>query len=72
MLAWRVAYLLKRYGLEPKNIAAITYSTHAADSLLDRVTRTAEDKCGAVLGMADMTMGTFHSVVFRLLKSVPQ
>lgn len=72
VLAWRVAYLLKRYGYEPKNIVAMSYSTRAADSLLDRITRTVEDKCGAVLGLADMTVGTFHSVAFRLLKSVPQ
>ena len=72
VLAWRTAYLLKRFEYEPRNVVAITYSTRAADSLLDRITRTVEDKCGPVLGMADMMVGTFHSVAFRLLKSVPQ
>jgi DNA helicase II / ATP-dependent DNA helicase PcrA len=72
VLAWRIAYLIKRHGYQPRNIAAITYSTRAADSLLNKITWEVGQKCGRVLGMTDLKVATIHSYAMGLLKSIPR
>ena len=71
VLASRIAYLIKRCKYEPQNIAAITYSTRAAESLLDKITQVVGDKCGPILGMPDLKVNTIHGYAMSLLKSVP-
>ncbi len=71
--AYRIAYLLKR-GLErgdlsPKNVAAVTFSVRAADTLLDRAVRTVERELkGAVRGIADLHVATFQSFCMTVLR----
>jgi DNA helicase-2/ATP-dependent DNA helicase PcrA len=72
VLAWRVAWLLKQ-GVTPKEVMAVTFSVRAADELRDRIMRAAEENLHRpVLGLADMTIGTFHSIAFKLLMTIPE
>jgi len=67
----RVKHLLNS-GVEPGGILAVSFSRLSAASLSERILRAVEGagKGGQPLpGLADMTVGTFHSVAVRLLKS---
>ena len=58
----RIVYLIKHYNVKPEHILTITYTEKAAGELQDRLA----NKIGQ--SVCDMTIGTFHSFCFRLLK----
>ena len=58
----RIVYLIKHYNVKPEHILTITYTEKAAGELQNRLA----NKIGQ--SVRDMTIGTFHSFCFRLLK----
>lgn len=61
--AGRVAYLLLRSGLAPRNIVAVTYTDSAAATLKQRVAALVRERCGTdLLGLCELQVGTFHAV----------
>ena len=58
----RIVYLIKHYNVKPEHILTITYTEKAAGELQNRLA----NKIGQ--SVFDMTIGTFHSFCFRLLK----
>jgi DNA helicase-2/ATP-dependent DNA helicase PcrA len=62
-LTMRIVYLIKKLGLSPRNILAVTFTNKAAGEMKERIMR--------LLGkdVKDLpTMGTFHSIGVRLLR----
>jgi DNA helicase-2/ATP-dependent DNA helicase PcrA len=62
-LTMRIVYLIKKIGLNPRNILAVTFTNKAAGEMKERITK--------LLGKdtKDLpTMGTFHSIGVRLLR----
>ena len=67
----RIVYLIEHYKVNPKHILAITYTEKAAQELKTRIV----ERVGS--SAHTMTVNTFHSFCFRLLKdfchgSMPQ
>jgi DNA helicase II / ATP-dependent DNA helicase PcrA len=61
-LTMRIVYLIKKIGLHPRNILAVTFTNKAAGEMKERITK--------LLGKADLpTMGTFHSIGVRILRA---
>ncbi|MBI4603895.1 MAG: UvrD-helicase domain-containing protein, partial [Planctomycetes bacterium] len=60
----RVAYLIRGYGVPPAHLMAVTFTNKAAREMEARV-RALLDLTGRGL-----TLGTFHSICARLLRSV--
>ncbi len=63
-LTMRIVYLIKKIGLNPKNILAVTFTNKAAGEMKERIMK--------MLGkeVRDLpTMGTFHSIGVRLLRA---
>ena len=58
----RIVYLIDHYTIDPKHILAITYTEKAARELKSRII----DRVGT--NAHAMTVNTFHSFCFRLLK----
>ena len=72
VVARRVAHLLTRRQrrLGPENIVAFTFTNKAAAELKDRIVlRTEETRGGALVGAAEMYVGTIHGFCQELLKS---
>ena len=77
MLALRIAHLLTQRGvahLKPQNIVAFTFTNKAAAELRERIVlRTRAAAGGAVIGMAEMYVGTIHGFCQDLLQGeVPE
>jgi DNA helicase-2/ATP-dependent DNA helicase PcrA len=62
VLTARVAYLVREHGISPRSILAVTFTNKAAREMVERLRR--------ILGseVAELTMGTFHSVCTRILR----
>ena len=72
VVARRVAHLLTRRQrrLQPRNVAAFTFTNKAAAELKDRIfRRTSEVQRDAATGMADMYVGTIHGFCQELLNT---
>jgi DNA helicase II / ATP-dependent DNA helicase PcrA len=60
-LTMRIVYLIKKLGLNPKNILAVTFTNKAAGEMKERIVK--------MLGKTELPMmGTFHSIGVRLLR----
>ncbi|WP_434074530.1 UvrD-helicase domain-containing protein [Moorella naiadis (nom. illeg.)] len=64
-LVYRLAYLIKERGVDPGEIAAVTFTNKAAAEIRQRVT----DLLGEREGVAALTVGTFHSICLDLLQA---
>ncbi|HZT96145.1 MAG TPA: UvrD-helicase domain-containing protein [Chloroflexota bacterium] len=62
VLTRRVAYLIRRQGVRPWNILAVTFTNKAAAEMRERVTALTGDEGSAVW------LGTFHSICTRILR----
>jgi DNA helicase-2/ATP-dependent DNA helicase PcrA len=62
VLTHRVAYLIKRYGVSPYRIMAVTFTNKAAREMKERLHR--------LLGpqLRQITIGTFHAICVRILR----
>ncbi len=58
----RILYLIRRMSIEPEHILTITYTEQAAKELKDRIVK----KTGRIAHT--MTVSTFHSFCYQLLK----
>src|SRR6516162_9528087 len=73
VISQRIVEILKRPGVEPKNIVAFTFTEKAAAELKERVTTLVTDELGELAGMAELFIGTMHGYARDLLQSwVPE
>ncbi|OGE87990.1 MAG: hypothetical protein A3J07_02115 [Candidatus Doudnabacteria bacterium RIFCSPLOWO2_02_FULL_49_13] len=65
-LTMRIVYLIKKLGIKPHNILAVTFTNKAAGEMKERIVKLlqAPDKISN-----SPTMGTFHSIGVRILRA---
>src|SRR2546428_1214301 len=63
VLAYRVAYLLRRQGIAPARILAVTFTNKAANEMRERV-----DRLVGAAGARAIWIGTFHHIFSRILR----
>lgn len=63
-LTHRVAYLIKKHGISPWNILAVTFTNKAANEMKERIKKLL---AGSDL-TSEPTVGTFHSTCVRILR----
>lgn len=61
----RIAYMIQKQGISPYNILAITFTKKASEEMKKRLSKmVGKDSADKI------AMGTFHSICYRLLKSL--
>ena len=68
VISQRIAAILARPGIEPRNVIAFTFTEKAAAELKERVLSIVEREVGAVTGLAEMYIGTMHGYCLDLLQ----
>jgi superfamily I DNA/RNA helicase len=63
VITYRIVHLIER-GVDPRHIAALTFTNKAAAEMRDRVARLLGSKKRA----GELTMGTFHSLGLQILQ----
>jgi len=63
-LVHRLAFCVERARIAPRNLLALTFTVKAAEEMRER----AQALCGAGVDLGPVTVGTFHSLCFDLLK----
>jgi DNA helicase II / ATP-dependent DNA helicase PcrA len=63
-LVYRLAYCVSQARIEPCNLLALTFTVKAAEEMRER----AQALCGQGFDLGPVTVGTFHSLCFDLLK----
>ncbi|MFC1810755.1 ATP-dependent helicase [Patescibacteria group bacterium] len=63
-LTHRVAYLIKKHGIAPWNILAVTFTNKAANEMKERIKKLLKG-AGQT---SEPTVGTFHSTCVRILR----
>ncbi|MBP5204336.1 UvrD-helicase domain-containing protein [bacterium] len=66
----RIAYLIAKKGVDPKNIMAVTFTKKAAGEMQERVSGILKDLDMENLGVP--TIGTFHSIGAMILRQHPE
>lgn len=73
VISQRIAGLIGRPDMQPKNIVAFTFTEKAAGELKERVHTRIRELHGEVHGLAEMYIGTMHGYALDLLHShVPE
>jgi DNA helicase II / ATP-dependent DNA helicase PcrA len=63
VLTTRIAHLIERYGVDPREILAVTFTNKAAGEMRDRIARLlGEEPTG-------MWVGTFHAIGARIVRA---
>jgi DNA helicase-2/ATP-dependent DNA helicase PcrA len=65
VITYRLARLVAT-GADPRRVLAVTFTNKAAGELRERVSRLLRERMG--IGLAGLSVGTFHSVSARLLR----
>jgi DNA helicase II / ATP-dependent DNA helicase PcrA len=68
VISQRLAAILARPGVQPRNIVAFTFTDKAAAELKERVLSIVERELGRVTGLAEMYIGTMHGYCLDLLQ----
>jgi DNA helicase II / ATP-dependent DNA helicase PcrA len=68
VISQRIAGLLARGDVQPRNIIAFTFTDKAAAELKDRVLSIVADEIGEIRGLAEMYIGTMHGYALDLVQ----
>lgn len=68
VISQRIASILARPGIQPRNVVAFTFTEKAAAELKERVLSIVESEVGQVNGLAEMYIGTMHGYCLDLLQ----
>lgn len=68
VISERIAAILARPGVHPRNVVAFTFTEKAAAELKERVLSIVEREMGHVTGLAEMYIGTMHGYGLDLLQ----
>lgn len=68
VISQRIAKILSRPGVKPRNVVAFTFTEKAAAELKERVLAIVERQLGPVHGLAEMYIGTMHGYCLDLLQ----
>lgn len=68
VISQRIAAILQQPDVEPQNVIAFTFTEKAAAELKDRVLDIVAAEGGAVVGLAEMFIGTMHGYCLDLLQ----
>lgn len=68
VISQRIASILARPGIVPRNVIAFTFTEKAAAELKERVLAIVERDLGEVEGLAEMYIGTMHGYALDLLQ----
>jgi DNA helicase-2/ATP-dependent DNA helicase PcrA len=68
VISQRIAAILGRPDVEPRNVVAFTFTEKAAAELKERVLNIVEDELGDLIGLAEMYIGTMHGYALDLLQ----
>ena len=63
VLIYKLHYMIKECGINPKNILVATFTKKAATEMKERLYKIIDEK-----ELADLYIGTFHSLGYRILK----
>lgn len=66
-LVQRMIYMIAECGVKPEEIMVATFTEKAAKELFTRITNEL-DKRGMAVNVAEMWVGTFHSLCLRIIK----
>ncbi|GIG41378.1 ATP-dependent helicase [Cellulomonas phragmiteti] len=73
VISQRISEILKLPGVEPRHVAAFTFTEKAAAELKDRILSIVEQEHGSATGLAEMYVGTMHAFCLNLLQTyVPE
>lgn len=65
-LTYRIAYLIRERGIDPRQILAVTFTNKAAGEMKERVKQLLEQSNTPLSGLP--SMGTFHSICVQILR----
>jgi DNA helicase-2/ATP-dependent DNA helicase PcrA len=68
VISQRIAAMLSRAEVEPRNVIAFTFTDKAAAELKERILSLVERELGDVTGLAEMYVGTMHGYALDLLQ----
>lgn len=68
VISQRIAKILSRPDVEPRNVIAFTFTEKAAAELKERVLGILQEEQGEVTGLAEMYIGTMHGYTLDLLQ----
>ncbi|MGE5287652.1 MAG: ATP-dependent helicase [Micromonosporaceae bacterium] len=69
VISQRIVEILRRPGIEPRNIVAFTFTEKAAAELKERVTNLVTAAFGNVIGLAELFIGTMHGYALDALQT---
>src|SRR6476661_5839856 len=68
VISQRIAAILAKPGVQPRNVIAFTFTEKAAAELKERVLSIVDQEIGGLTGLADMYVGTMHGYCLDLLQ----
>ena len=69
VISQRIIEILRRDGVQPRNIVAFTFTEKAAAELKERVTNLVTATFGNMIGLAELFIGTMHGYALDALQT---